>query len=64
MIGPRSLETIKDAVGKLLDRYLPEIDEAYLISEAGIKISIPVKIEPSDKPGFEVIIVWVIFRGK
>jgi hypothetical protein len=55
MIGPRIMAEIKEQIGKLLDRYLSEIDQAYLSSEAGLKISLPVKIGPSDRPGFEAI---------
>jgi hypothetical protein len=64
MIGPRILADIKESIGKLLDRYLSEIDQAYLSSEAGVKISIPVKIGPSDKPGFEAIEVGISFVQK
>jgi hypothetical protein len=64
MIGPRIIADIKEQIGKLLGRYLSEIDQAYLESEAGLKISLPVKIGPSEKPGFEEIEVGISFVQK
>lgn len=64
MIGPRILAEIKEQIGKLLDMYLDDIEQAYLNSEAGVKISLPVKIAPSDRPGFEAIEVGISFVEK
>jgi len=64
MIGPRIMTEIKVQIEKLLDKYVSEIDQAYLESEAGIKISLPVKIGPSDRPGFEAIEVGISFVQK
>jgi hypothetical protein len=64
MIGPRIMTEIKAQIEKLLDRYVSEIDQAYLGSETGVKISLPVKIGPSDKPGFEAIEVGISFVQK
>jgi hypothetical protein len=38
MIGPRIMTEIKAQIEKLLDRYVSEIDQAYLGSETGVKI--------------------------
>lgn len=64
MIGPRIMNEILVQIEKLLGRYVSEIDQAYLESEAGIKISLPVKIGPSDKPGFEAIEIGISFVQK
>ncbi len=64
MIGPNILKEAKEAIGNLLDRYISEIDQAYLTSEAGIKINIPIKISPSDRRGFEALEVGISFVQK
>ena len=64
MIGPNVLEEIKRSVGALLDRYLPEIDQAYVTSENGLKISLTAKIAPSDRRGFLAVETGISFVQK
>ena len=67
MIGPKILGQAKEMLGRLLDDNLDLIDRAYVGSEAGLTISLSVKIEPSKKANFQVVecvINFVVLRAK
>lgn len=67
MIGPKIIGEAKEMIGKLLDDNLDLIDQAYVGSDAGLTISLSVKIEEAKKPTFKYVeagINFVVHRAK
>jgi siroheme synthase (precorrin-2 oxidase/ferrochelatase) len=61
MIGPKILDEIKREIAQLLDEHLDLIDQAYLKSESGLTIAIPVKIRPHERPEFQEVNISLVF---
>jgi len=49
MIGEKFKEQVNDAFELLLAKHLEGIKDAYIKSESGITISVPIKIQPNQK---------------
>lgn len=54
------MEEAKAMIGKLLDEYLNEIDQAFLKSEKGLAMGLTVKIVP-DSPNVQIMEVKLSF---
>jgi hypothetical protein len=62
MIGEKFKTQVQLAFGRLLEKHLEGIKDAYLKSESGISVSVPIKIQPNQKKsGFVCVEVGIRF---
>ena len=62
MIGEKFQKLVGEAFSELLAKHLPSIKEAFINSEAGIVVSVPIKIRPNQKKnGFIDVEVGIRF---
>ena len=62
MIGEKFKKQVQEAFEELLGRHLDGIKDAYIKSESGITISVPIKIQPDHKKsGFIDVEVGIRF---
>ena len=62
MIGDKFRAKVKEAIEELLDGHIEQIKEAYIQSETGVNVAIPIRIQPNAKiSGFIDVSVGIRF---